>query len=304
MKKINLKTNLGRISLKNPIVLASGCFGYGDEYKDLISLDDVGAVVTKTITLKPKAGNPPPRVVETASGILNSIGLANVGAEVFLKEKLPGLLKKFSTPVIVSIAGETRDEYLKLISLLNREKIAGIELNISCPNVGKDLTIGQDEVETFGLVKAVRKKTNLPLLVKLSPNVTDIGKIAKSAEKAGADILSLVNTFSAIGIDAETGRAKLGGVLGGLSGPAIKPIALRMVWQVRKTTSLPIIGMGGIANTSDALEFIITGANAIGLGSAIFINPDLCREIIAGLKRYLSRKRIYNLDKLVGSLIV
>lgn len=303
MRKVNLEVNLAGIVLKNPVILESGCFGYGEEYKDLISLNRVGAIVTKTITLKPRAGNPPPRLVETPAGLLNSIGLANVGIELFLKEKLP-YLKKFSTPIIVSIAGEDSREYLKLVQILNKEEIAGIELNISCPNIGKNLIVAQDEVETFRLVKAVRKKAKLPLLVKLSPNVTDITKIAKSAEKAGADILSLVNTLSAMSVDVETKAPKLGGVLGGLSGPAIRPIALRMVWQVRKATSLPIIGMGGIANTNDALEFIIAGANAIGLGTAIFINPNTYQEIITGLKRYLSRKKIYDINKVVGSLHV
>ncbi|MCK4244973.1 MAG: dihydroorotate dehydrogenase [Candidatus Omnitrophica bacterium] len=302
MKKINLKVKLGqRIILKNPVVLESGCFGYGEEYRDLIDINRVGAIVTKTITLKPRAGNLPPRLVETAAGLLNSIGLANVGIELFLKEKLP-YLKKFSTPVIVSIAGEGSEEYLKLVQILNKEKIAGIELNISCPNIKKNLVIAQDEVETFNLVKAVRKKTELPLLVKLSPNVTDITRIAKSAEKAGADILSLVNTFSAMGIDSETGSPRLGGVVGGLSGPAIKPIALRMVWQVRKATSLPIIGAGGILSCNDALEFIIAGANAVGLGTAIFVNPHAYQEIITGLKKYLFRKAIYDVNELVGSL--
>ena len=301
MKKNNLEVNLAGISLKNPIILESGCFGYGEEYQDLINIDDVGAVVTKTITLKPKVGNPPPRLVETASGLLNSIGLANVGIELFLKEKLP-YLEKFSTPIIVSIAGETRQEYLQLIQRLNREQIAGIELNISCPNIGKELTVAQDEDETFSLVKAAKKQTKVPLLVKLSPNVTDITRIAKSAERAGADILSLVNTFSAMALDVETRSPKLGGILGGLSGPAIKPIALRMLWQVRKATPLPLIGMGGITNSRDALEFIIAGANAIGLGTAIFINPQAYLEIVDGLENYLSRKGIDDINELVASL--
>ena len=301
MKKNNLEVNLAGISLKNPIILESGCFGYGEEYQDLINIDDVGAVVTKTITLKPKVGNPPPRLVETASGLLNSIGLANVGIELFLKEKLP-YLEKFSTPIIVSIAGETRQEYLQLIQRLNGEQIAGIELNISCPNIGKELTVAQDEDETFSLVKAAKKQTKIPLLVKLSPNVTDITRIAKSAERAGADILSLVNTFSAMALDVETRSPKLGGILGGLSGPAIKPIALRMLWQVRKATSLPLVGMGGITNSRDALEFIIAGANAIGLGTAIFINPQAYLEIVDGLENYLSRKGIDDINKVVASL--
>ncbi len=301
MKKNSLKVNLAGISLQNPIILESGCFGYGEEYQDLINLDEIGAVVTKTITLKPKLGNPPPRLMETASGLLNSIGLANVGIEIFLREKLP-YLKKFSTPIIVSIAGENTAEYLQLIQRLNEEQIAGIELNISCPNIGKKLTVAQDENATFSLVKAARKETKFPLLVKLSPNVTDLARIAKFAERAGADILSLVNTFSALALDVETGRPKLGGILGGLSGPAIKPIALRMLWQVRKATSLPIIGMGGITNSRDALEFIIAGANAIGLGTAIFINPQGYQEIINGLKSYLSRKGIDDINKVVGSL--
>jgi len=301
VKKNNLEVNLAGISLKNPIILESGCFGYGEEYQDLINIDDVGAVVTKTITLKPKVGNPPPRLVETASGLLNSIGLANVGIELFLKEKLP-YLEKFSTPIIVSIAGETRQEYLQLIQRLNGEQIAGIELNISCPNIGKELTVAQDEDETFSLVKAAKKQTKVPLLVKLSPNVTDITRIAKSAERAGADILSLVNTFSAMALDVETRIPKLGGILGGLSGPAIKPIALRMLWQVRKATPLPLIGMGGITNSRDALEFIIAGANAIGLGTAIFINPQAYLEIVDGLENYLSRKGIDDINELVASL--
>lgn len=241
--------------------------------------------------------------METASGLLNSIGLANVGIELFLKEKLP-YLEKFSTPIIVSIAGETTGEYLRLIQRLNEEQIAGIELNISCPNIGKELTVAQNEDETFSLVKAAKKQTKVPLLVKLSPNVTDITRIAKSAERAGADILSLVNTFSAMALDVETRSPKLGGILGGLSGPAIKPIALRVLWQVRKATPLPLIGMGGIINSRDALEFIIAGANAIGLGTAIFINPQAYLEIVDGLENYLSRKGIDDINELVGSLHV
>ena len=294
---VDLSVDLGGLKVKNPVMVASGTFGYGIEYSKIVDLDKLGAIVTKTITLKPKKGNPLPRILETSSGMVNSIGLENVGLEKFVGEKLPALRKITKTPVIVSIAGSTKEEYLKIAKVLNRTKgISAIELNISCPNV-KGKAISQDENLTFELVKSVRKNTDLPLIAKLSPNVTDITKIAVASEKAGADVLSLINSLGGIIVATK----KSGHFFCGLSGPAIKPVALRMVWDVFRAVRIPIIGIGGITTGRDALEYMLAGAAAVGAGSGFFSNPALMDEIYDTLNDFLA-KNGKSLADITGSL--
>ena len=300
---LNLSTSIGKIGLKNPVIVSSGTFGYGEEYEELIDLKKLGAIVTKSVTLEEKRGNPPPRIVETPSGILNSIGLENVGLERFIKEKLV-FLKKLKIPVIVSIAAETLEDYVKLAKRLNKEDIAGIELNVSCPNVQSkgNLTFAQNKDELGKIVKAVRRITDLLLITKLSPNVTDIKEIAKEAEAGGSDAISLVNTFLSTAIDIEKREPILGNFIGGLSGPAIKPIALRMVYEVANTVDISVIGMGGIMNAEDALEFLICGADAVSIGTANFINPGITLKIIEGIREYMRDHQMKSLSDLIGSL--
>lgn len=303
---IDLSVKIGKLKLKNPVLTASGTFGYGKEFEELVDLRKLGGLVTKTITVKPRPGNPQPRLVETASGLINSIGLQNEGLENFLDEKLP-YLKNLGIPIIVSIGGETPDEFVTLARILSKENsISALELNISCPNIkSKNRHLfSQDKEAAFKLVRAVRKTTQKTLIAKLSPNVTDISEIAIYAEKGGADAVSLINTFFALAIDAETQKPKLGNITGGLSGPAIKPIALRMVWEVSKKVKIPIIGMGGILTASDAIEFILSGATAIAVGTANFVNPASTTEILNGITDYLRRKKINRIKDLIGKLNV
>ena len=301
---MNLTTSLGKLILKNPVLVASGTFGYGLEYQDIVGIEKLGALVLKTITLKPREGNYPPRIWETPSGMLNAIGLQNVGIDNFLDAKLP-LLKKFDVPIIINIAGETIDEYVELANRLDRvNEIAAIELNVSCPNVKKGgMRFGEDAGLLAELVKAVRLATKKVLITKLTPNVTDITAIARSAEGAGSDVLSLVNTFLGMAIDTNSRRPRLAYTTGGLSGPAIRPIAVRMVWQVAKAVKVPVIGMGGIASLEDALQFIIAGATAISIGTANFINPKVALEIIDGLGIYMEKNNIKDLSEIRGKLI-
>lgn len=299
---VNLSVALGKLKLNNPVLVASGTFGYGQEYRDLVPLRKLGALITKTITLKARKGNPPPRIAETDRGMLNAIGLENPGVEVFLQEKMP-FLEKAGIPIIVSIAEDTPAKFAALAKRLSKTKaIAALELNISCPNLNKSNLIGQDARATYEVVKAVKRTTKLNVITKLSPNVTDIVKIAQAAEEAGSDVLALVNTFFAMAVDLRTKKAKLGNVSGGLSGPAIKPQALWMTRRVFKKVKVPLIGMGGIMDTQDALEFIICGASAIAVGTANFVNPRATTEIIAGIQKYLRKNKISNIKKLVGTL--
>lgn len=302
-KPPNLAIELAGISLKNPVMVASGTFGYGEEYAQLVDLNRLGAIVAKTITLKPRLGNDPPRIVETASGVLNSIGLQNVGIDTFINEKLP-FFKEYDVPLIVSIAGETTDEYVQLAKILRGEKIDGLELNLSCPNIKYDrkLMFAQNPQATHQVVSRVRKATSLPLMVKLSPNVTDIASIAKMCEEAGADGVSLINTFTGIAIDIENRKPKIGQITGGLSGPAIKPIALRMVYEVHKAVRIPIIGMGGIMTAGDALEFIIAGAKAVAIGTGNFVDPLIPIKVIDGIREYMVNNKIKDIKSIVGSL--
>lgn len=301
----NLTINLAGIKLKNPVMLASGTCGYGEDYSQLIDLNQLGAIITKTITLKPQAGNSMPRTVETASGMLNCIGLQNVGIEKFLDEKLPALKKLTKTPVIVSVGGKTIEEYTELINILNKvDGLTAIEVNISCPNIkmkGKRM-FAQDATDTYEVSRKVTSISKYPVIIKLSPNVTSIGAIARAAEKGGVSIISAVNTFYGMSVDITKRQPKLSNIYGGLSGPAIKPIALKLVWETASAVKIPVIGMGGIMNAQDALEFIIAGASAIAIGTANFVAPDTYQKIIMGIKKYMQKEKIKNLRSLVGSL--
>jgi dihydroorotate dehydrogenase (NAD+) catalytic subunit len=302
-KPPNLRIELAGISLRNPVMVASGTFGYGEEYAQLVDLNKLGAIVAKTITLKPRLGNEPPRIVETASGVLNSIGLQNVGIDAFINEKLP-FLKEYDVPLIVSIAGETIDEYVQLAKTLKGEEISGLELNLSCPNIKykRKLMFAQDSQATHQVVSRVRKVTSLPLMVKLSPDVTDIASIAKACEEAGANGVSLINTFTGMAIDVKNRKPVLRQITGGLSGPAIKPIALRMVYEVHKIVKIPIIGIGGIMSAGDALEFIIAGAKAVAIGTGNFVDPLTPIKVIEGIREYMIKNKIKDIKSIVGSL--
>ena len=309
--KINLSVSIGKLKLKNPVMVASGTFGYAEEFKGFLDLKKLGAIVTKTITLKPRQGNPAPRTCETPAGMLNSIGLENPGIEVFLDDKLSELTK-IGVPIIVSISSEKDPkEFMMLAKQLDKIKaVSAIELNISCPNIRshnvtpaqRHSLIAQDPKATYDLVKMVRMTTKKTLITKLSPNVTDITEIAQAAEKAGSDAVSLVNTFSAMSIDVSTRTPRIAMITAGLSGPAIRPIAVRMVWEIYQKIKIPIIGMGGIMDTPSALEFFIAGATAISVGTANFINPKVSVEIIEGIKKYLQKNKINSIQKSIGSL--
>jgi len=302
---MNLSVKLGRLNLKNPVMAASGTFGYAEEFKDFIDLRKLGAIVTKTITLSPRKGNAPPRTCETPAGMLNSIGLENPGLGRFLETKLP-VLEKIGPPLIVSISSEQNpEEFIELTKRLNKiNAISAIELNISCPNLHKTKLISQDPNLTFKLVKSVRKYTTKTLITKLSPNVTSIVEIAKAAEAAGSDAVSLINTLYGLSVDIKEMKPKLAAVTGGLSGPAIRPVALKMVWETYNKIKIPIIGMGGIIDTSSALEFLLCGASALSIGTANFINPRTTLEIISGLKDYLVHNKVSDINKIIGGLKV
>ena len=295
-----MKIKIGKIKLKNPVMVASGTFGYAKEFEKLVNLKHLGAIITKTITLNPRQGNPMPRICETASGMLNAIGLQNEGIDDFIKEKMP-YLSRIGVPIIISISGNNIDEFFILARRLNKIKaISGIELNISCPNIKCKGLVAQDKKETYEVVKAVRKTTSKTVITKLSPNVTDITEIARAAEDAGSDAVSLVNTFLGMAIDVETEKSKLGNTTGGLSGPCIKPIALRMVYEASRNINIPVIGMGGIMNASDAIEFILAGATAIQVGTANFIEPGVSGKIIKGIEAYLKKHKIERIQDIVG----
>lgn len=304
----SLTVTLGKLVLKNPVMVASGTFGYAEEFKDFVDLKKLGAIVSKTITLKPRKGNPGPRTCETPSGMLNSIGLENPGIEVFIGEKLP-LLAQWGVPIIVSIASEhDPDEFVALARRLDKERaVSGIELNISCPNIHSPATrhrglIAQDPKATHEVVQAVRRATGKVLITKLSPNVTDITEIAAAAVEAGSDALALINTITGMSVDVEAKKPKIAMGIAGLSGPAIRPIAVRMVWEVHQKSKIPLIGMGGINDTSSALEFFLAGATAISVGTANFINPKITLEILEGIKTYLKDKKLKDINALVGAL--
>ena len=295
---------LGPLRLKNPVMVASGTFGYGQEYADFVPPERLGALVVKGISLKPRAGNPPPRIWETSGGMLNSIGLQNVGLRVFLEEKLPWL-RALAVPVVVNIFGNTVEEYGELAAALDGQQgVAALEINISCPNVkAGGMVFGCEPAMIDQVVGAVRRQTRLPIITKLTPNVTDITITARAAEDAGSDILSLINTIAGMAVDITRRRPRLSTVIGGLSGPAIKPIALRQVWQVVDSVKVPVIGLGGITSAEDALEFLIVGAKAVQVGTANFVNPQVTLEIIAGLESYLRDQGLVDINQVIGTLI-
>jgi dihydroorotate dehydrogenase (NAD+) catalytic subunit len=299
----DLTTKLGPLELKNPVITASGTFGYGLEYAPLMDLNSLGAIVVKGLSLKPMAGNPPPRIVETACGMLNAIGLANIGIEAFLNEKLPEL-RKFGTKIVANIYGHHMDEYGELAGALKGvEGVHALEVNVSCPNVEcGGMAFGIDPAIAASVTERVARNTDKPVIVKLSPNVTDIKLVAKAVEGAGADMVSLINTITGMAVDVETRTPKLANVVGGLSGPAIKPVALHMVYQVAKTVKIPVIGMGGIVTYRDALEFLIVGARAVEIGTANFVNPGASLDVLEGLTRYCSEHGIRRIEEIVGSL--
>lgn len=300
---MNTQIKIGSLKLKNPVLVASGTFGYAKEFAPYVNLKKLGGIITKTITLQPRQGNSPPRIVETASGMLNAIGLQNEGVENFLKDKMP-FLRSTGVPIIFSISGQTLQEYVKLAKIIDKTKgIDALELNISCPNVGdKRCLIYQDKEVISQLIKQIKVKTKKDIIVKLSPNVADIVSIAKAAEHAGCDAVSLVNTFLGMSIDINTRSPRLGNVTGGLSGPAIKPIALRMVWQVAKSVDIPVIGMGGIMNAADAIEFMIAGASAVCVGTANLVDPCASIKIIKGIGNHLKKNKIKDIKTIIGCL--
>lgn len=304
MNKPNMAVEIAGIQLKNPVMPASGCFGFGEEYAGYVDIGALGAVVVKSVTMNETVGNPAPRVCETPGGMLNAIGWQNPGADVFINEKMP-YLRKFNTPVIVNLAGKTVEDYALLAAKLDGvDGLAGIELNISCPNVSEGgVAFGTDPKMAASVITAVKKSTSLPLIVKLSPNVTDITVMARAAEEAGADALSLINTFTAIAIDIKTRKPVLGNFTGGLSGPAIKPVALYMTYRVTQTVKIPVIGMGGILRAEDAIEFLLAGATAVAVGMGTFVNPTAMPEIVSGIEHYLLEHNIDDVRKLTGGLI-
>lgn len=301
--KPDMSVNIAGVDLRNPVMTASGTFGYGQEFAPYVDLEKIGAFVTKGLSLKPKAGNPTPRIVETPGGMLNAIGLQNVGVEAFIEKKVP-FLRTVNTPAFANFFGNTLEEYVEMASRLDAiAEIAGLEINISCPNVKQGgIVFGTDPNCAFEVVSACRKATSKPLIAKLSPNVTDIVTMAQSCADAGADALSLINTLTGMAIDLNRRKPILANVTGGFSGPAIKPIALRMVWQVAKAVKLPIIGIGGIMNATDALEFILAGASAIQVGTASFINPSAAQDIAEGMEKWLEDNGVESIKSLIGAL--
>lgn len=299
----DLAVRIGSLSLKNPVLTASGTFGYGREFKSLVRLNRLGGIIVKGISYEPRHGNPPPRIIETACGMLNAIGLENVGVENFLQDKLP-YLENLNTPVIVNILGDSVDDYARLAKRLGEsEGIAALEVNISCPNVKKGgVAFGTDPLMAAEVTRAVRQATDLPVILKLSPNVTDVTTIARAVADHGADAVSLINTLLGMAIDVSTRRPRLANVVGGLSGPAIKPIALRMVWQVAQAVTIPVIGIGGITTPEDALEFIIAGATAVQVGTANFYQPAATEEIIDGLAVFMQENGLTNIRNLINTL--
>ncbi len=297
-----LGVTIAGIKMKTPVMTASGTFGFGLEYKDFVNLNKVGAVVVKGTTLLPRSGNQGRRIAETPAGMLNSIGLENPGVDEFLSTILPRL-KDYDVPVIVNISGNTVEEYGELAARLNVADVAGVELNISCPNVKEGgIAFGTNCDSASAVVKQVKSNTDLPVIVKLSPNVTDIVAMAQSVEDAGADAISLINTLLGMSIDIHKWRPVLGNAVGGLSGPAVKPIAVRMVWQVARAVKVPVIGMGGIVTAEDAIEFMLAGASAVAVGTANFINPCAAQSVADGMKDYIKQRGLSHVSELVGKV--
>ena len=303
MGKLDLSVNIGGLELKNPVMTASGTFGYGEEFADFYDINDLGGILVKGTTLNHREGNPYPRMAETPSGMLNAVGLQNKGVDYFVKHINPGLLG-LRTAVLVNVNGSTIEEYVKTAQIVNElDNISAIELNISCPNVKEGgMAFGVSPKQAEAVVKAVREVYKKTLIVKLSPNVTDIAEIARVAEASGADGVSLINTLLGMAIDAEKQRPILSTITGGLSGPAVKPIALRMVWQVAQAVKIPVIGMGGIMTATDAIEFLLAGATAIQVGTANFVEPRAAIDILHGIEEYMSRHGIESVQDIIGAL--
>lgn len=303
-KKTNprMAVQIGNLRLKNPVMTASGTFGYGEEYSEYVDLNRLGAIVVKGLSLQPRPGNPPPRIMETTGGMLNAIGLQNIGVDVFIEEKLP-FLRMHDVAVIANIYGESYAEYQKVARKLSSVKgVHALEVNVSCPNVKRGgLSFGSDPRIAALVTRKVKEETDLPVIIKLTPNVTDITAIAVAVEKAGADAVSLINTLTGMSVNLKTRTPHLKNITGGLSGPAIKPVALRMVWQVVKCVSIPVIGIGGIMNAGDALEFMVLGARAVQVGTANFVNPRATTDILEGMQEYLQDNNIKDINEIVGT---
>lgn len=299
-----LDVDFAGIRLKNPVLAASGTFGYGSELSQEVDLSTLGGVITKGISLRPRSGNPPPRIVETPSGMLNAIGLQNVGLEAFLRDKLP-YLRGFDTRVIVNIFGESVDEYRAVAAGLSGvEGVDALEVNVSCPNVkAGGIEFGTDVNQLKALISILKESSDKPLIVKLSPNVGRIADFARAAEEAGADGISLINTVIGMSIDPRTRRPRLANGTGGLSGPAIRPIAVRMVWETARAVKIPVLGMGGILTVEDALEFILAGASAVAVGTATFVNPRAAPDLVEGLRQFIARENIPHVSRLIGGVI-
>jgi len=300
---VDLSVRIGSLVLKNPLMTASGCFGYGLEYADSVDLPSLGAVVVKGLFLKEREGHPPPRIVETPSGMLNAIGLQGIGVHRFVSEKMPDL-RRLGAVVVVNVCGSSIDEYVEVTRILSdTEGVAAIELNISCPNIKEGgIQFGCNLTSAHDVISAVRKATSLPLIPKLTPNVTSVASFARAAEDAGADAVSLVNTFLAMVIDVETRRPKLSNTMGGLSGPAIRPIAVRMVYECAQMVRIPVIGMGGITTARDVLEFMIAGATAVQVGTATFVDPFIWPKLLTGVEDYMRRHQVERIADLVGTM--
>ena len=303
--EVDLRVTIGSLELQNPVMTASGTFGYAREFEDFVDLRHLGAVVVKGISLAPRAGNPPPRIVETACGMLNAIGLENVGVDRFISDKMP-YLSALGVPVIVNILGDSIDEYRQIAErLAGVEGVAAIEVNISCPNVKKGgVAFGTDPQMAAAVTTAVKQNCQVPVIVKLSPNVTDVTVVAKAVQEAGADAVSLINTLIGMAINLGSRRPRLANIIGGLSGPAIKPVALRMVYQVAQVVTIPIIGIGGITTAEDAMEFMLAGASAVQVGTANFVNPRTSEDVVDGIAAYVREQQLDSVRDLIGALRV
>jgi len=298
---ISMSVNIGGIKLKNPVLTSSGTFGFGREYSRFYDLSLLGGIVVKGLTLEPREGNKPPRIAETPAGMLNSVGLQNPGVEYFIEEELP-FLRRYDIAIIANIAGNTVEEYCRMARRLG-SLVDGIELNISCPNVKEGgAAFGISSESVYNITRRVKEQCKVPLIVKLSPNVADIKEIAAAAQEGGADAISLINTLLGMAIDINTRRPVLANIVGGLSGPAVKPVAVRMVWQAAQAVNIPVIGMGGIACWQDAIEFILAGADAVSIGTANFINPYAPMEVLEGIKNYLIKNQFSSINELKGNL--
>lgn len=304
MDKINLNVNIAGLKLNNPVIAASGTFGFGHEYSEFMDLNKLGGISVKGLTLEPRQGNKPPRIAETPAGILNSVGLQNPGVKKFISEEIP-FLRKFNTSIIANVAGNTLEDYINMVEILSDADIDAVELNVSCPNVKKGcMAFGSTTAGITEITSNVKKHCKQPLIVKLTPNVTDIKEIAMAAEAAGADSISLINTILGMAIDIHRKRPILANNMGGLSGPAVKPVAVRMVYEASNVVKIPVIGMGGISSAEDAIEFLLAGASAVMVGTANFINPAVCADIVEEIESYMKTYKYTSVEQLVGALVL